>query len=155
MKVTILVGYPGSGKSTYSNNKFVGESAAIINQDTLGSRKACLKKMEELLKTNKNVIVDRTNISKKQREYFISLAQKYKAERIECIDFKSSVERCIERVHKRKNHPTITEETSLDKIKEIVLKFEHDYEKPTMDEGFDYIATWHIDNLERQTDQSS
>lgn len=155
MKVTILVGKPGSGKSTYSNRMFLKESVAIINQDTLGSRKACLRKMEELLKANKNVIVDRTNISKKQREYFISLAQKYKAERIECVEFKSSVEKCIERVRQRENHPTITKETPLDKIKEIVVKFECDYEEPTMSEGFDSIATWHVDNLERQTDQGS
>ena len=149
MTVTILVGKPGAGKSTYANEEFLERPVVVVNQDTLGSRKMCLKVMEKALKDNMDVIVDRTNINIKQRGHFIELAQKYKAE-IHCVEFFSSNEKCIERIQKRKNHKTITEETPLDKVQEIVLKFSNDYEVPTFDEGFSRITTYCPDNFPSQ-----
>jgi predicted kinase len=150
LTVTILVGKPGSGKSTYANEEFLKRSVIIVNQDTLGSRKMCLKLMEKALKDNTDVIVDRTNINSKQRSYFIELAQKYKADRIECIEFKSSNEECIKRIQNRKNHKTITNDFSLDKITEIVLKFDKDYEEPLLSQGFISHIIFHTDCIERE-----
>jgi predicted kinase len=155
MIVTILCGKPGSGKSTHANEEFLKRSVVIVNQDTLGSRKMCLKLMEKALKDNMDVIVDRTNINVLQRSYFIELAQKYKADRIECIEFKSSNEKCIERIQKRKNHKTITEDFSLDKITEIVLKFDNTYEKVKLSEGFISHTIIYTDAIERQSNQDS
>lgn len=149
MIVQILVGKPGSGKSTYANEEFLKRSVVIVNQDTLGSRKMCLKLMEKALKDNMDVIVDRTNINIKQRGYFIELAQKYKAE-IHCVEFFSSNEKCIERIQKRKNHKTIPSDYSVDKITEIVVKFSNDYEVPKFEESFSRITTYYPDNFPSQ-----
>lgn len=143
MIVTILCGLPGSTKSTFASTELYTE---VINQDNLGSRKACLKRMEEALKYGRDVIIDRTNINKQQRKYFIYLAKQYNAQ-IDCIIFKSDPEECIKRIQARKNHPTIKEDFSLDKIREIVLKFVNSYEEPINDEGFTTIFTHHIDNM--------
>lgn len=147
MIVTILVGCPGSTKSTYSKKIADLNGAMIINQDLMGSRKNCLRTMENLLKLNLDIIVDRTNINRKQRSYFIELAKKYKANEINCVVFKSSSEECIKRIQARKNHPTITEDFTVDKISDIVLKFVHSYEEPENHEGFNSITTLHIDAL--------
>jgi predicted kinase len=109
--------------------------------------------MEKALKDNMDVIVDRTNINRTQRGYFIELAQKYKAE-IHCVEFFSSNEKCIERIQKRKNHKTITEDFSVDKITEIVVKFSNDYEVPKFEEGFSRITTYYPDAIERESNQS-
>lgn len=154
MTVTILVGTPGSGKSNWAHNK-IDDETIIINQDILGSRNVCLERMEFWLKHNKNVIIDRTNINKKQRSYFINLAKKYKPDEINCVVFKSSPEECIKRIQARKNHATITEDFSIDKITDIVLKFVHSYEEPKNHEGFDTISTIHIDKLLGQNDNCS
>jgi predicted kinase len=155
MNVQMLVGKPGSGKSTYSNEQFLKRSVIIVNQDTLGSRKMCLKLMEKALKDNMDIIVDRTNINKLQRSYFIELAQKYKADRIECIEFKSSNEECIKRIQNRKNHKTITNDFSLDKITEIVLKFDQTYEEVKLDEGFISHIIFYTDAIERENNKGS
>ncbi len=42
----------------------------------------------------------------------------------------------IKRVTERKGHPTIKEETPLDKVTEIVHNFIRTYEAPTLEEGF-------------------
>lgn len=147
MLVTILCGYPGSTKSTYANKLYDSTEAMIINQDIMGSRRNCLKTMENLLKLNLDIIVDRTNINRQQRSYFINLAKQYKANEINCIVFKSSPEECIKRIQARKNHPTITEDFTVDKISDIVLKFVHSYEEPENHEGFNSITTIHVDTI--------
>ena len=134
MKVLILVGFPGSGKSTHA--KSLEADYTIINQDTLGNRKKCVQAAINALKEGKSIVIDRTNINKKQRKIWIDLAKEYKVDKIELIEFRCSSEECIKRVAERKDHPTI-KDFSIDKITFIVRKFEDDYEEPHFSEGFD------------------
>lgn len=145
MKLTVLVGFPGSCKSTWATDQ---KEAVVINQDILGSRQNCIKECKYYMENKaEHIIIDRTNISKKQRKYWTDLAKQYGITDINCIVFKSSQEECIKRIKSRKDHKTITSETSLDKITSIVLQFFHDYEEPTFQEGFSSISILHIDNL--------
>jgi predicted kinase len=141
--ITILVGMPGAGKSTYAQT-VPGE---IINQDKLGDRKICIKRAKELLSEGKDVIIDRTNISRKQRAIWTNLAKEFKVEQIQVVELRISPELAIERVKNRKDHPTIKEDTSLEKIQEIVRRFVNEYEAPHMDEGFTSYTIIHVDNL--------
>ena len=134
---------PGAGKSTYAKD-IKGE---VVNQDTLGNRQKCINKVRALLSEGKNVIIDRTNINRKQRAIWTNLAKEFKVERIECIELRISPELAIERIKNRKNHPTIKEDFTLEKIKDIVGRFVKEYEEPKMDEGFISYSVIHIDNL--------
>lgn len=134
MKVVILVGLVGSGKSTFAEKMEI-EGYKIINQDILGSRDKCLDMMESYLIRGKDIVVDRTNINKKQRLYFTSLAQYYGAE-IECINLIVDPKECLRRINDRNNHPTISVNMPIDKKRSIIEQFQKSYERPELEEGF-------------------
>jgi len=78
----IMVGYPGSGKSTIS--KSIQENGLlnniyyhIINRDTLKTNEKCIKEMEKNIKLNYSIIIDNTNPSKIDRKKFIDIGKKY------------------------------------------------------------------------------
>lgn len=144
MRIIVFCGLPGSGKSTHATK--LEPHYQIINQDLLGSRQNCLKRAEHHLKLGLDIIIDRTNINKKQRNHWIELGKKYDAE-MHCVEFKSDPNKCIERITKREDHPTITKETPLAKVTEIVLRFVNEYEEPAFHEGFNSISVIHSDNI--------
>lgn len=155
-KVTILVGNVASGKSTFAWDKVflhcgdnpikLGPPPDIINQDELGSRDKCLKEVEMYLNSDEkmDLIIDRTNISKSQRKYFIDLAKKYNAE-VHIIEFIADPEKCFERARNRKDHPTIKNDMSDEKLRSIIERFNKDYEVPEKSEGFNSHITIIVD----------
>lgn len=81
----IMVGRPGSGKSTVAAKYFGGYM--VINQDTVrtgaanaraGTHKQCLKKFNEYLMKGLRVIVDNTLPDKTTRDEYLTLAHKFK-----------------------------------------------------------------------------
>lgn len=141
MKVIILVGFPGSGKSTFSKKY---EKYVIINQDTLGDRHKCLQVFRQAMKDKKSVIIDRCNINKMQRSIWIKEALKFGVEDISAVYLHCHPQTCIERISNRKGHPTIKESSSIEKNTEIVTNFTRTFEIPEISEGFDKILV--IDN---------
>jgi predicted kinase len=137
MKVIILVGVPGAGKSTLAKTQFPGYMR--VNQDELGDRLACIKAMQKALSEGKDVIVDRTNINKKQRKVFIDLALQMGADSVNCIYLDIDDEEAIARIHLRKHHETIRESMSLEVKKGIVYQFRRSLEIPELSEGFNSI----------------
>lgn len=136
MKMLILVGNIGTGKSTYClqhTGKYLR-----INQDELGSRYECIKVCENALKSQIPVIIDRTNINKSQRKFWLDLAKKYNYD-VECIVFTLDKEQSINRIINRKNHETINNLTKK-QIEEIYDSFAKNYEQPLTNEGFSNIV---------------
>ena len=72
-EMIIMIGYPGSGKSYISSQ--IGYK--IVNQDILKTKAKCIKLAENIMIKGENLTIDRTNYSKKMREEFILLANKY------------------------------------------------------------------------------
>ena len=144
LKMIILVGFPGSGKSTWASHL---TDYVVINQDTLGNRQRCIDQTKRCLKDGRSVIIDRTNINRKQRSIWTNIAKEFKIDKIECIELRIKPELAIERITKRENHPTIKNGTPIEKIRDIVRRFVNEYQEPRMDEGFNRIDTIHIDNL--------
>jgi bifunctional polynucleotide phosphatase/kinase len=72
-----MVGCPASGK-TYLSEKISGKyNYCIVSQDKMKTKQKCIKEFEQMLKNEKNVIVDNTNPSKVIRQEYIQLCVKY------------------------------------------------------------------------------
>jgi predicted kinase len=143
-RILLLVGYPGSGKSTLAEClcrvqpwKFVR-----VNQDELGSRQECLKRVQHILLQHVNPeqqqeqhqlgycpIIDRCNLSQAQRRYFTQLAQSQRPPvAVDVIDLQLvNVKTCIRRAQARPNHPTLTNPQD---IPRIVRSMQRDYQMP-------------------------
>lgn len=137
----ILIGLPGSGKTTHANQL---KDYEVINQDLLGNRPKCIQKTKQLLKQGKSVIIDRVNIDRKQRKYFLDIAKEFNIAAY-YVEFIISPELAIDRIKNRKNHPTIPENCPLEKIHDIIDLFTEYYEKPELSEGFSGFTTINVE----------
>lgn len=129
-ELIILIGFPGSGKSTYAN-LFPKKEYIRINNDEqkTGSMNEYLK----ALKQNKCIIIDNLNNKISSRTKFIDKAKKYNYY-IRCIVIKTSMEKAIHNMYYRMYKyngiyiPII-----------VYRKYLKDFEPPTEDEGFNEI----------------
>ena len=145
-KLIILIGLPGSGKSTFadklitcnpdykllSSNKFhAAFGTGEDDQKVTGEVFDHIKKIVNLLLYKKyTVVIDATNINKKDRQDYIVTAKKFNVPVIG-YDFICSRETLIKRnVHRGalggRNVPTW-----------VIDKMLAKYEKPSIEEGFD------------------
>jgi len=76
-ELIIMIGYPGSGKSSIANNYLKPNDYIIINQDSLKTKKKCLETIEKNMILNKNIVIDNMNYTKEKRKEFIDIAKKY------------------------------------------------------------------------------
>lgn len=74
----ILMGMPGSGKSTFYNNNLLNNGFVHVNQDILKTHSKVLSTVEKTLKEGKSVAIDETNPSIERRREYTQLASKYK-----------------------------------------------------------------------------
>lgn len=74
-ELVVLVGAPGSGKSTLVEWLFPNH--AVVRQDDLKEKAKCVELCIRLLKEGKNVVVDRQNATRKERQLFIDLARQH------------------------------------------------------------------------------
>eukprot|EP00913_Durusdinium_trenchii_P009746 g9154.t2 len=95
----------------------------IVNQDTLGDRKACVQAAREALAECRRLVVDRCNCTRLQRRVWLELAD----------DYEVGAEICDERVLQRFGHRTLPPE---DKSLEVIDGFAQRFEPPMEAEGF-------------------
>ena len=138
-EVLILVGFPGSGKTTYCFDRAELGNHVRISQDDLGSKDKCVEKLSTALKEGKSVVVDRCNHDVKQRKLWIDLANYYGAVP-RCVHLVVDPEVCFDRIYLRKGHPTITEDLDANKKRSIIAGFVRAFEQPTLEEGFSEVT---------------
>ncbi|CAM9351427.1 unnamed protein product, partial [Hapterophycus canaliculatus] len=133
-RILILVGIPGSGKSTFSS--FLEDFGwTVVNQDTLGSREKCRVKAQQVLRKGGRVVVDRCNFNQSQRVTWIDLAVSLSLHQDACIAvwLDIPVDICRDRVQRRVGHPTL----GAGRMAEgIVKKIAGDLRPPNRKEGF-------------------
>tara|TARA_B000000477_G_scaffold66319_2_gene55551 strand:+ start:76 stop:1092 length:1017 start_codon:yes stop_codon:yes gene_type:complete len=126
-EIIVMVGYPGSGKSTLSK-KFENDNYIVISGDKYITSKKMINESEKHLKNGLSIVYDSTNASKIKRKEYINIAKKYNIN-IRCINIKTDMVESMFRNNKRdKIIPKIT-----------YYVYRKRYEEPTMDEGFNEI----------------
>ena len=75
-EVIILIGSPGSGKSTFTENFLVPKGYVRINQDNLKTKEKVLKCLLHNINEGKKIVVDCTNPQKNTRSEYINICKK-------------------------------------------------------------------------------
>lgn len=141
-KLIFLVGLPGSGKTTYANEKLAMDceifSSDRIRFELFGNENnqsdnnlvfnTLFERAKEVLKQGKNVVIDATNVDIVERAQSLKHFEDLDVYRI-AIVFDVPVEICVERDQHR------TRTVGVDVIKKFAARFV----MPTKAEGFDKI----------------
>ncbi|KAF9200534.1 hypothetical protein BGZ49_009213 [Haplosporangium sp. Z 27] len=136
-KVLILVGPPGSGKSTFAKalTKFF-PNFVRVNQDDLGDRAACEDFAISALNNKQSVVIDRCNFDQDQRKVWIGIANRFNVSEINAIIMDTEFYHCKMRILARTNHPTQVEGSN---GVDVLFKFLDMMTLPTYFEGFSKI----------------
>ena len=120
MTIVMLIGLPGSGKSTkakeYESQGYVIHSSdAIRNELNLHSLNDTQKVFDILheriiedIKLGKDIVYDSTNLTRKRRMSFLEMIKNFKCIRI-CEVMLTSIEICRERNSKRIGYSRVTD----------------------------------------------
>eukprot|EP00472_Partenskyella_glossopodia_P012929 CAMPEP_0197519088 /NCGR_PEP_ID=MMETSP1318-20131121/4346_1 /TAXON_ID=552666 /ORGANISM="Partenskyella glossopodia, Strain RCC365" /LENGTH=408 /DNA_ID=CAMNT_0043069873 /DNA_START=186 /DNA_END=1412 /DNA_ORIENTATION=+ len=152
----MLVGIPGSGKSTFRNEllklnnvSHMDKKWQVISQDELRSRRRCEDQVGRLVKDSKNrVILDRCNPDSEDRKYWLRLA--WKPNDAVAVYFATESEECIKRIRSRRNHETLNNTASTSKLEMIIRGFRKRLVIPHRAEGFRRVYT--IENTTQAAD---
>lgn len=129
IKLIIMVGFPGSGKSTWANTHY--PDFYRISQDDMGSRGRFFNALEAKLKEGKNVVADRCNQTKRHRERLVELGRKYGAS-VEVVWVATPHKIALERLLAREEHPTIKHDMSKEDKIRIYRRFDAEFEQPSL-----------------------
>ena len=143
----MLVGIPGSGKSTFSLSleQAAPHVFARINQDSLGSRKKCEQATRQALSEGKVPIIDRCNFDFQQRKHFVNIAREFNVP-VKVISLELPKQECIRRCQARVNHETIAPGEE----RVVVEKLYSQFQTPHHDEGFASVQRLnHVDQVNR------
>jgi len=138
-KITILVGCPGSGKSTYAHDRINndgdhGAATVRVSQDDQG-KPGHMEVFERALANQQDIIVDRMNFDKAQRNRYLDPA-KAAGYNTQIVVFHVPMMVCLERANARTDHPTIKDSKSASQA--INFFFSH-YERVSDDEANEVI----------------
>jgi len=130
----LMVGPPGSGKSTFCKKYLVPHGYEWVNQDTLKKKEKCAKVAREAIQAGKSVVIDNNNYDPSTRAYFIKEIESAKKIPIRCFHMQTPLELA--------EHMNLYREkkTNQPHIPDIAYNmYKSRYEKPALDEGYTEI----------------
>lgn len=134
-EMIINTGFPGSGKSHYTDNYILQTnlSYTCISRDKLKTQSKCIKEIKLLINQNKNIVIDNTNPSIASRKQFIKLALKHNYN-IRSIHFTTS------RELSNHNNKYRSIKNKREIVPEIAYRiYNKKFEEPSLDEGFNTL----------------
>jgi len=131
--VLVLVGIPGSGKSTFAQ-RLADRGWIKCCQDDLGDRVACERFAWEALSQGGRVVIDRCNVTVEERISWLDLCRAVRGPgvRVAAAVFRIPVDECIKRVRSRSDHPTLHGDDAVP----VVEHWGSEFIDPTEAEGF-------------------
>jgi len=134
-EMIILIGPPGSGKSTFCSKYLIPYGYEWVNQDTLKTREKCQEVAEQAISMGRSVVVDNNNYKLENRTGFINIAKKFNV-RSRCFHFQTSIEMA--------KHMNIVREKKTKgaqaRIPEIAYRtYKSSFTEPELAEGYEEI----------------
>ena len=125
-----------AGKSTLAA-WFAQAGWQVVNQDTLGDRKACEASCSAALAAGRSCVIDRTNVTMQQRHIWITIARQCGAA-CSALCLELPAELCLQRAVARSGHATLPTADA----PAVIDRFKSEWQHPTVHEGFDavYVA---------------
>jgi bifunctional polynucleotide phosphatase/kinase len=128
----INVGYPGSGKSFFTNNYLTGKFV-LVSMDTLKTKSKCKKMCAEAGMSNSPIVIDNTSPSVEARKYYIDIAKKLNY-KVVCHYFNTSRGLSI---HNNIYRSTMSKRQIVPQVAYNI--YGSKFVKPNKNEGFDKI----------------
>lgn len=128
MEIIVLVGIPGSGKTTLAQNSF--SKYHRINLDTLHTRSKEDEEIANSLSSRQDLIIDNTNATKKSRSKYIQSGKRFGVT-VRAIYLKTPVELALQR-----NASRIGKARVPDNAVRFYFKI---IQPPSIEEGFDRV----------------
>jgi bifunctional polynucleotide phosphatase/kinase len=134
-EMVIMVGYPGSGKSTFVK-KYL-PNYVYVNRDTLKTKAKCLSAAEKALVQGRSVVIDNTNPDVESRKVYIDMAKEAEFH-VTVIEIDCPIEVAMHNA----NYRMCKSNGKSAHIPDLVYrKYKKNYVKPSEDEGIDRIVT--------------
>jgi len=132
-ELVILVGPPGSGKSSLFKKYFAPKRYVHVNRDTLQTMDACVARAGEALDDGESVVVDNTNPSADARRPFIDAAR-MRGVPVACIVMQTDVKICkLNNTFRGKHGGTEVPDVAY-------AQYNKRFEPPTASEGFAFVG---------------
>jgi len=133
LQLILLIGLPGSGKSTYYRAHFAATHAHVSKDLMPNARRRDDRQEREIeaaLAVGKSVVVDNTNPSRDVRAPLIALGRRHGA-RIVAVYFETDVRTAIMRNRQREGKARVPDVAIFATRKKLM--------PPTLEEGFDEV----------------
>ena len=130
-EVVIMIGYPGSTKSTVSNKVFGSVGYIVVDGDVYKTVPKMLDIGKEALKNGKSVVFDATNPTKERRSKYIKLAKEFNVP-VRCVHVATSMEDSIINNNAREGIKGVP--------KIVYYIYRKKFEKPEESEGCEVIT---------------
>ena len=128
-QMILLIGIPGSGKSTFAATNFPTRYVKI-SRDVLRTRAREARVLAEALDQLRDIIIDNTNVKRIERERFI-LPAKAAGYRVTGFYFRSVIKDCLGRNAQRSGSARIPVAGVIARAKDLEI--------PSLEEGFDEL----------------
>lgn len=129
--VNILVGLPGSGKTTYARYLEEHDKCVRISKDDfvhIPSRIPVEQRMKDAivdcLESNKDIVFDSTNITRQKRSWIVKLAREHNAQVNICL-LDISAKKCKKQNEKKPTREQVSEQ-AIDRMEQAFMYPEED-----------------------------